>query len=562
MDSHSGAGSSSGSGSSGSGSASGLVVGIDLGTTYSVVGVCRKDRVEILCNDSGSRITPSVVGFLGGETFVGEAAKDLPAENQVYDAKRLLGRPWADVADFRKRHWPFTLIENSGEPRIRIFVNGAKLDFCPIEISSMVLRNLKETAEAVLMEPVTKAVVTVPAYFNERQRQATKLAGKVAGLDIIGMINEPTAAAVAYALDKKNSGDSGNIEKIIFVYDLGGGTFDVSVLKVEGSSYTVLASGGNTNLGGQDFDERLLHHFIEEVRVKHQVHLDLASVQELRKACELTKRKLSNLAEVPVSVFFARHNLPFKSSITRASFESIIMDLIKRTLIISSEVITESKLKPSDIDEVVLVGGSTRIPKVRTLLRELFEDKEPRRSINPDEAVAYGAAVHAATLTGDKHFSNLVKLRDVTPLSLGISTHGGLFSIVIPRNSPLPCEMTSPFVNSRDYQSTVNFRVFQGESRLSKDNFYLKKKFTVPVKPKLKNKNKLDCTFSLDANGLLTVWAVDRETGSRGQVTINPADAKVNEKEVERMLQQAERLRDADQKSKKKLEKQYEKQCV
>ncbi|XP_034245805.1 endoplasmic reticulum chaperone BiP-like [Thrips palmi] len=554
----SGAGSSSGSGGSGSG----LVVGIDLGTTYSVVGVCRKGRVEIFCNDSGSRITPSVVGFMGGQMFVGDAAKDLPAVNQVYDAKRLIGRPWIDVCDFRKRHWPFTLVEKNGEAKIRTFVNGSKKDFCPVEISAMVLRGLKEIAEGVLQERVTRAVVTVPAYFNERQRQATKLAGTVAGLEIIAMINEPTAAAIAYALDKKKSGQSESDKKTVFIYDLGGGTFDVSVLTAAGSEYTVLASDGDTNLGGQDFDERLLHHFIEEVRTKHGVNLDPTSVQELRKVCELVKRKLSTLAEVPISHFFSRHNLAFKSSITRARFESLIIDLLKKTLITSSKVITESKLQPGDIDEVVLVGGSTRIPKVTSLLRELFVDKEPRRSINPDEAVAFGAAVHAATLSGDKYFSNLVKLRDVTPLSLGIDTVGGLFSPVIPRNTPVPCERTSQFSNAHDYQTAVNFKVFQGERPLSKDNYYLKKEFSVSVPPKPRNENKLDCTFNLDANGLLTVWAIDKETGNRGQVTINPKDAKVSEKELETMLKNAQKLRDMDQKAKQKLENEYKRQCL
>lgn len=545
--------------SSGSGTGTGPVVGIDLGTTYSVVGVCRKGRVEIFTNDSGSRITPSVVGFLNGESFVGEAARDLPAENQMFDAKRLIGRPWHEVEDRRKRHWPFTLVESKGEPKIRSFATGIKTDFSPVEISAMVLRALKETAEAVLQEPVRRAVVTVPAYFNERQRQATRLAGKIAELDIVAMINEPTAAAVAYALDKKKSGDTDNTKKSIFIYDLGGGTFDVSVLSVRGSEYTVLASKGDTNLGGQDFDERLLHHFIEEVRSKHQVLLDIASIQELRKACELAKRKLSTLAEVPLSVFFSRHNLAFRSTITRAKFESLIMDLLKKTAIISSEVVAESKLQPHDIDEVVLVGGSTRIPKVTSLLREVFDHREPRKSINPDEAVAFGAAVHAATLSGDTSFCNLVKLRDVTPLSLGIETTGGIFSTVIPRNTQIPCERTSGFSNSQDYQTAVNFKVFQGENHLTKDNFYLNKQFAVPVPPKLKNENKLDCTFNLDSNGLLTVWAIDKETGKRGQVTINPKDAKLSEKEIAKMLKNAKHLRDMDTKAKAQYNMQYNK---
>ncbi|KAJ1530965.1 hypothetical protein ONE63_005801 [Megalurothrips usitatus] len=537
----------------GAGSGSGPIIGIDLGTTYSVVAICRKGRVEVVCDDTGSRTVPSIVGFMGKEQFVGAAAKDLPSESQVFDAKRLIGRPWQDVMKTENReHWPFVVFEDRGVARVRVRIDGRVEDFAPEEISAMVLRHMKEMAEGFLGEPVSRAVVTVPAYFNERQRQATKLAARVAGLEVAAMINEPTAAAVAYGLDKTSG--TAAAKKTIFIYDLGGGTFDVSVMTVHGSEFTVLATGGDAHLGGQDFNSRLVEFIREDIRTSHNIKLDSESIQELRRACEVAKRKLSKLPEVSISVFFSRHKLGYKKTLTRACFEDLCIDLFKRTIQLSEQVLADSKVPFSAIDEVVLVGGSTHIPRVRELLKTLFHGKEPRKSINVDEAVAYGAAVHAAVLKGDKFYENLVRLRDVTPLSLGVNVLGGRFSTVIPKNTPVPCEKTKVYGNSHDYQTECTYKVYQGERAMSKDNHDLNKTFTIPVPPKPAGQVEMDCTFKIDSDGLLTVTAVERSTGAAGAVTIYPDEARVSEEEVQKMLKNAERFRRQDLEEKRRVE--------
>ncbi|KAK3912222.1 Heat shock cognate 71 kDa protein [Frankliniella fusca] len=526
---------------------SGPVIGIDLGTTYSVAAVYQKGKVEIFINDSGSRTTPSVVGFLNGDSYVGEAAKDLPACCQVFDAKRLIGRSYNDtLALGAGTHWPFMVIEKKGNPAIRVVVKeNVKEDFSPEEISAMVLKNLKETAEASLQKNISRAVVTVPAFFNERQREMTKQAGKLAGLDVIAMINEPTAAAIAYGLDKKKGPN--DAKKTIFIYDLGGGTFDVSVMTVEGNDFTVLASGGDTQLGGQDFDARLMNALLQEISTNHGVMLDSASLQDLRRLCELTKRRLSSHPEVPASQFFARHALNFQTKVTRARFEDLCSDLFKKTLTIAADVLASAKVSVKDIHEVVLVGGSTRIPKVRIMLRDFFDGKEPRTSINPDEAVAYGAAVHAAMLGGGGgELSNLVKLKDVTPLSLGIRCEGGIFSPVVPRNTPIPCTMRKTFTKPFEAATSVVFRVFQGERPLTKDNHDLRKEFVLPVSPLPPKDVHLDCEFVIDGDGLLTVRATERGRGTSGHVTVNPKEGALSEQDVKDMIERAERLKHLD----------------
>ncbi|XP_052132276.1 heat shock 70 kDa protein-like, partial [Frankliniella occidentalis] len=351
----------------------GAAVGIDLGTTYSVVGACRRGKVEIFANDSGSRTTPSIVGFLNDQSFVGDAAKDLPASNQVFDAKRLVGRQWSDQNIQQDRGvWPFEVVEQDGVPRIKVDVGGREETFAPEEISGMVLRDLKETAEGALGQTVSKAVVTVPAYFNERQRQATKDACRIAGLEVLGMINEPTAAAIAYGLDKDKNVGAGQT-KTVFIYDLGGGTFDVSVMKISGSDFQVLASGGDTHLGGQDFDVLLLKHCLEDAQRQFNADLsnDKQAVQDLRKACELAKRKLSNMPQAQVSVFLPRLNKGFQTTISRAFFEDLCAELFRKTIQVSEEVLADAKVTRAEVNDVVLVGGSTRIPKVRALLRDM-----------------------------------------------------------------------------------------------------------------------------------------------------------------------------------------------
>ncbi|KAJ1530964.1 hypothetical protein ONE63_005800 [Megalurothrips usitatus] len=518
-------------------------IGIDLGTTYSVVAVCRKGKVDVIANDSGSRTTPSVVAFLDGESFVGDAAKDLPASHRVFDAKRLLGRPWKDLdVQKDKKHWPFEVLEKNGVPRIRVKVTSDKETFAPEEISAMVLRSLKETAQNFLGGPVSRAVITVPAYFNERQRQATVDAGKIAGLEVMSIINEPTAAAIAYGLDRKSTA-----KRTIFIFDLGGGTFDVSVVTIQGSDFTVLASDGDTHLGGQDFDVRLMEHFLKDINSRHGIsQLDMESSQELRAACELAKRKLSTQAEASTTLFFSRYNIRYSLAVTRARFEDLCGDLFRKAMDITRRVMLEAEVPFSAIDEVVLVGGSTRIPKVRAMLSELFGGKELRQSINPDEAVAHGAAVRAAVLAGDEFVSRLVQLRDVTPLSLGVSVVGDRFSVIIPRNSQIPCERTERYYTVCDYQTSISSKIYQGERRMVRDNHCLDKEYCVDVPAMPAGEAKVDVTFRLDSDGLLTVTCVEPTTGARQRLTISRAEAALGAGDVQAMVERAERLRGED----------------
>lgn len=442
----------------GRGEGQGPAIGIDLGTTYSVVAVCGKNgKVGVPANNNGSRTTPSVVGILEDESFVGEAAKDLPPEMQVFDAKRLIGRPWNDEnIQTDRKLWPFEVVEEMGTPRIKIKINGKDEKFAPEEISAMVVKDLKKTAEDFLREPVDRAVVTVPAYFNERQRQATMHACQIAGLKVLAIINEPTAAAIAYGLDKKSP-----TKKTVLVYDLGGGTFDVSVVEINGNEVRVLASDGDTHLGGQDFDSRLLLHCSKEILKTHGVSLedDQMALQETLKACELAKRKLSNVPTTAIPVCLTRAKVATRVTVSRACFESLCADLFKKTATVTTQVLAAAMVPYSAVDEVVLVGGSTRIPKVRTMLSDLFGDKLLRNAINPDEAVAHGAAVYAASLSGDGAMKNLVVLKDVTPLSLGVEVIGGRFSVIIPRNSPLPCKKTERYLTTKDFQKFHRLKV-------------------------------------------------------------------------------------------------------
>ncbi|XP_034235489.1 heat shock 70 kDa protein 2-like isoform X5 [Thrips palmi] len=527
----------------------GAAVGIDLGTTFSVVAVCRKGKVEVLANDDGSRITPSVVAFFQGESYVGQAAEEVeaPATNRVFDAKRLIGRPWSDEHIHKdKKLWPFDVIEVNGTPRIEVNVSAKKREtFAPEEISAMVLKNLKKTAEDALGQTVTKAVITVPAYFNERQRQATKAAGAIAGLEVVGMINEPTAAAIAYGLDNGSS-----TKKTVFIYDLGGGTFDVSVMVIQGSEFRVVASGGDTHLGGQDFDARLLNHCLQDIKKKRGLDLlatkDKQSIRELRRACELAKRKLSSIAEVTLNAPLTRHDWLYNTRITRALFQDLCADLFTRTITLTEQVLTESKLQRGAIDEVVLVGGSTRIPKVRALLAAFFGGKELRHSVNPDEAVASGAAVRAAVLMGDTQANRLVKLKDVTPLSLGINTLGGVFSVLIPKNSPLPFKKTQSYSTTVDYQEQCGSKVFQGERPLSKDNYCLNKEFWVDVPSKPAGEVSVDITFAINVDGLLTVTCVEPTTGRSQKVQISQKEAHLSDADIRAMIEKAKRYQRED----------------
>ena len=442
-------------------------IGIDLGTTFSCVGVFQNDRVEIIANEHGNRTTPSYVAFTETERLIGEAAKSqasINAKNTIFDAKRLIGRRYDDaqIAGDLK-YWPFTVLNVQGKPAVQVDFKGQKRTFTPEEISSMVLTKMKEVAETYLGTPIKDAVITVPAYFNDSQRQATKDAGVIAGLNVLRIINEPTAAAIAYGLDKKLKGD-----RNILVFDLGGGTFDVSILNIaDGAMFEVKATSGDTHLGGEDFDNRMVNHFASEFKRKY--HKDLSgnarAMRRLKTACERAKRTLSASAEASIEVDSLYEGEDFYSKITRARFEELCADLFKSTLVPVEKALTDAKLKKTQIDEIVLVGGSTRIPRVQKLLRDFFEGHELNMSINPDEAVAYGAAVQAAILRGDKSDAiRDVLLVDVTPLSLGIETAGGVMSNLIKRNATIPCKATQIFSTYKDNELGDCFEQFPSVS--------------------------------------------------------------------------------------------------
>lgn len=524
-----------------------LAIGIDLGTTYSCVAVCQHDKVEIIANDQGNRTTPSYAAFTNTEHLVGDPAKSqasLNPQNTVFDAKRLIGRRYGDsTVQEDIKHWPFMVVNHENKLKIQVCHKGKPRTFYPEEISAMVLVKMKHTAEAYLGGSVSQAVVTVPAYFNDAQRQATIDAGAIAGLQILKILNEPTAAAIAYGLDVRNQ-EAG--PRNILIFDLGGGTFDVSILAAEDSIFEVKATAGDTHLGGEDFNKRLVDYLAEEFRRKHKKDLrqDKKALQRLKIAAERAKCTLSSCTSASISVDSLYHGIDFHTAITRARFEDLCSDLFRATLKPLERALKDARMSKGDIMDIVLVGGSTRIPKIQKLLRDFFNGKELCKGINPDEAVACGAAIQAAILTGNRtpKMQN-VFLLDVTPLSLGINTQGGVMATIIKRNSPVPTKETMEFTTTEEDQDTILFMVYEGERALTKHNHLLGTFTLKGIPPAPCGVPVIVVTFSIDENNILTVSARDVETGNTSHLTISDTRGRLGKEEIERIVQTAEEFR-------------------
>jgi heat shock protein 1/8 len=533
-----------------------VAIGIDLGTTYSCCGVFQNDRCDIIANDQGNRTTPSFVAFTETERLIGDAAKNqvaLNPSNTVFDAKRLIGRKFSDAeVQSDMKHFPFKIIDKAGKPVIEVEYKAEIKQFTPEEISSMVLMKMRETAQAYLGDDVNQAVITVPAYFNDSQRQATKDSGMIAGLNVLRIINEPTAAAIAYGLDKKAEG-----ERNVLIFDLGGGTFDVSLLTIEEGIFEVKSTAGDTHLGGEDFDNRLVNHFVNEFKRKNKKDLsgNARALRRLRTACERAKRTLSSSAQTSIEIDSLFEGIDFYTSITRARFEELCQDLFRSTIQPVDRVLTDAKIDKSLVHDIVLVGGSTRIPRIQKLISDYFNGKEPNKSINPDEAVAYGAAVQAAILSGDKTSKSTqeILLLDVAALSLGIETAGGMMTKLIPRNTTIPTKKSEVFSTFSDNQPGVLIQVYEGERQRTKDNNLLGKFELTGIPPAPRGVPQIEVTFDLDANGIMNVSALEKGTGKSNKIVITNDKGRLSKEDIERMLSEAEKYKEEDEAEAKRV---------